>query len=179
MRDGAGPESGAVMGSARTRSQDVIGLIGFMLLTFAAAAVGSIASARAGAFYAQLERPIWAPPGWLFAPVWGLLYLSMGVAAWLVWRQASRWRTVAPAMTVYIVQLATNALWTWLFFAWRQGAWAFAEVILLAALVAVTMAAFRRHSATAALLLIPYLAWVLFATALTFTVWRMNPGLLA
>lgn len=156
----------------------MLALVGFLLVTFAAAGVGSVASAQGGAFYAGLARPGWAPPGWVFAPVWSVLYLMMGVAAWLVWRRASGWRAAVPALAVYLLQLAANALWTWLFFAWRSGAWAFAEVLLLAVLVAATVGAFRRHSAAAALLLIPYLAWVLFAAMLTFVTWRSNPALL-
>ncbi len=82
------------------------------------------------------------------------------------------------ALALFIVQLAVNALWSWLFFAWRLGGPAFAEVLLLWCLIAATAIAFRRISALAAVLLLPYLAWVTFASALTFAVWRLNPALL-
>ncbi|MFY9329997.1 MAG: TspO/MBR family protein [Georgfuchsia sp.] len=157
--------------------RQILGLIGWLLLTFAAAGVGAFASADAGAFYAQLSRPAWAPPGWLFAPVWSALYVLMGVAAWLVWR-AGGGKGSRTALMLFIVQLAANALWTWLFFVWHQGAFAFAEVVLLWSLIVATVAAFWRRHALAAVLLLPYLAWVAFACALTFSTWQLNPALL-
>ena len=157
--------------------RQIVGLLGWLLLSFAAAAVGAVASAEAGAFYEQLVRPGWAPPGWLFAPVWTVLYVLMGVAAWLVWR-AHDFKEGRTALALFIVQLGANALWTWVFFVWHQGALAFAEVILLWCLIAATVASFRRLNALAAVLLLPYLAWVTLAAALTFSTWRLNPNLL-
>jgi len=162
---------------SRSALNQSLGLAGWLTLTFLAAAIGAAASAQAGAFYGQLARPSWAPPGWLFGPVWTALYLLMAVAAWLVWRNSSR-RSAPFALGLFVVQLAANALWSWLFFVWNQGAWAFVEVLLLWVLIALTVAAFRRHSIVAALLLLPYLAWVTFATALTWATWRMNPAIL-
>jgi tryptophan-rich sensory protein len=149
-------------------------LAGWLLLCFAAAAVGALAGADAGDFYASLQRPGWAPPGSVFAPVWTALYALMGVAAWLAWRRAG----FSRAHWLFIAQLAANALWTWLFFAWRQGALAFVEALVLWALIAATVAAFYRIRRLAAALLLPYLAWVTFAAFLTFSVWQRNPGLL-
>jgi benzodiazapine receptor len=157
--------------------KNIAGLVGWLAITFVAAGLGAIASADAGSFYAQLVRPAWAPPAWLFAPVWTLLYLLMGIAAWLVWRERRIPETRA-ALSVYVVQLAANALWTWLFFAWRQGAAAFGEILVLWVLIAATMLLFWRIRPIAGALLVPYLAWVSFATALTFAVWKRNPGLL-
>ena len=159
-------------------SRQALGLAGWLLVAFAAAAVGGVASAGAGPFYAQLARPSWAPPAWLFGPVWSLLYLLQGVAAWLVWR-AGGFRGARAALGLFLVQLAANALWTWLFFSWRQGALAFAEILVLWVLIVATLAAFRRVQPLAAALLLPYLLWVSFAAALTFAVWRLNPRLLA
>jgi tryptophan-rich sensory protein len=146
-------------------------------VTFAAAAVGAAASVNAGSFYSQLVRPHWAPPGWLFGPVWTALYALMAVAGWLVWRAAGLARARIPLL-LFAIQLAANALWSWLFFAWRHGAMAFAEVVVLWLLVAATLVAFWRIRRVAALLLAPYLAWVGFAAVLTFAVWRRNPQLL-
>lgn len=154
-----------------------VGLAAWVLGSFAAAAAGGVASANAGDFYQRLVRPEWAPPPWLFGPVWSVLYLLMGVAAWLVWRERG-FRGARAALTLFIVQLAANALWTWLFFAWRRGALAFGEILLLWVLIAATIAAFWRVRPLAGALLLPYLLWVSFATALTFAVWRMNPALL-
>jgi translocator protein len=164
------------MGVGRMR-QDIPGLVGWLAVSFVAAALGGFASADAGDFYRQLIRPAWAPPGWLFAPAWTVLYLLMGVAAWLVWRERSA-RKVGIALTLFLVQLGANALWTWLFFAWRLGGLAFGEILVLWVLILCTIAAFWRVRPLAGGLLIPYLAWVSFATALTFAVWQRNPALL-
>jgi translocator protein len=158
-------------------TRQTIGLLGWLILCFAAAAIGAVAAVQAGAFYEQLVRPVWAPPGWLFAPVWSVLYVLMGVAAWLVWR-ARGFKESGSALSLFVVQLGANALWTWVFFAWHQGALAFAEVILLWSLIVATAASFRRLNALAAAMLLPYLAWVTFASALTFCTWRLNPNLL-
>jgi len=160
-----------------SESHQIIGLLGWLLLCFAAAAIGAVASAEAGAFYEQLVRPSWAPPGWLFAPVWAVLYALMGVAAWLVWR-VHGFKEGRTALALFIVQLSANALWTWVFFVWHQGALAFAEIMFLWCLVAATGASFLRLNALAAVLLLPYLAWVTLASALTFSIWRLNPNLL-
>jgi tryptophan-rich sensory protein len=157
--------------------RQAIGLILWLLLVFAAAAVGAFASANAGGFYRELVRPSWAPPAWLFGPVWSVLYALMGLAAWLVWR-ARGFHGARNALLVFIVHLAANALWTWLFFAWRQGGLAFAEILLLLALILATIVLFGRINRLAAVLLVPYLLWVAFASALTFSTWRLNPGLL-
>ena len=159
-----------------TRHQ-FIGLVGWLLVTFVAAAIGTVASLDAGSFYAELNRPGWAPPAWLFAPAWTILYVLMGVAAWLVWRRHG-FGAGRTALILFLVQLAANALWTWLFFAWRQGAGAFAEILVLWALIVATIASFGRLNVPAAWLMVPYLAWVTFATALTLSVWRLNPGVL-
>lgn len=159
-------------------SRQAAGLAGWLLLTFSAAAIGAFASVDAGAFYGQLVRPSWAPPGWLFGPVWSALYAFMALAAWWVWR-ARGFTGARGALVLFIAQLAANAVWSWLFFVWHRGGLAFAEVLLLWCIVAATVVAFWRISRLAAALLLPYLGWVTFASALTFSVWRLNPGLLS
>lgn len=154
-----------------------LGLAGWIITSLAAGAVGGVASARASEFYAQLARPEWAPPGWLFGPVWTVLYVLMGIAAWLVWRERG-WSRARSALALFIAQLTCNALWTWLFFAWRLGALALADIVVLAVLIIATMMAFARIRVEAAILLVPYLLWVIFATALTAAVWQRNPTLL-
>ena len=162
---------------AMPRSRQWLGLAGWLALAFATAAIGAVASVSAREFYTELVRPAWAPPGWLFGPVWTALYALMGVSAWLVWR-ARGLAGARPALALFIAQLAVNALWSWLFFAWRLGGPAFAEVLLLWCLIVATVIAFRRIRQLAAVLLLPYLAWVTFAAALTLAVWRLNPALL-
>ncbi len=160
-----------------TRKLNILGLLGWLGLVFAAAAVGAIASINAAGFYGQLVRPSWAPPSWLFAPVWNVLYLLMGFSVWLVWRERAA-RTVRGPLILFVTQLGLNALWSWLFFAWRQGRWAFVEIVVLWILLVATLVAFRRVRPLAAALLLPYLAWVSFATALACQTWRLNPQLL-
>ena len=154
-----------------------LGLAGWLLASFATAALGGLASINAAGFNAQLVQPAWAPPGWVFGPVWTVLYILMGVAAWLVWRKHG-FRGAGAALNIYAAQLVANAVWTWLFFAWRLGAVAFAEIALLWLLIAATICLFWRLHWWAAILLLPYLAWVSFAAALNFTLWRLNPAVL-
>ena len=158
-------------------SKEIAALVCWLALCFAAAAVGGVASADAGDFYRQLQRPAWAPPAAWFGPVWSVLYALMGVAAWQVWRQR-RQRAVGPTLALFVVQLAANALWTWLFFAWRLGGLAFAEIVVLWLLIGATVFAFRRIRTSAGMLLLPYWAWVSFATALTWSTWHLNPQVL-
>ena len=155
-------------------------LLGFsdcFLITLLAAALGARASFSASSFYADLVLPAWAPPASLFGPVWTALYAMMALAAFLVWRERG-WRAAAPALTLYLLQLGINALWSWLFFGWKLGALAFADILLLLALIVTTLVAFWRVHKLAACLLLPYLAWVSFASVLNYAVWQANPGLL-
>jgi len=151
-----------------------VGLIGCLAVVFSVAAVGAAASVNASSFYAQLSRPGWAPPASVFGPVWSVLYLLMGLAAWLVWRNRSAGQLRLPS-GLFVLQLCANALWSWLFFAWRHGPAAFAEVLLLLALIAATVVVFWRISRLAAILMLPYFAWVAFASALTWSIWQRNP----
>jgi tryptophan-rich sensory protein len=158
----------------RSPSSQWVALLAWLLASFAAGGVGAVASVDAAAFYAQLNKPPWAPPAGVFGPVWSTLYALMGVAAWLVWRSPGP----KGLLGLFGAQLAANALWSWLFFAWHRGALAAVEVLVLLALILATVALFRRSSRLAAVLLVPYLLWVGFASLLTWAVWRGNPGLL-
>jgi tryptophan-rich sensory protein len=158
-------------------TRQFIGLIGWLLLAFIVAAIGAIASVNARAFYSALTQPSWAPPGSVFGPVWSVLYALMGIAAWLVWRDGG-FLLRRTALTVFVVQLAVNALWSWLFFAWHLGALAFADILLLLVLIVATVSLFWRARPLAGALLLPYLGWVTFAAFLNHAVWRLNPGVL-
>ncbi|TDY04155.1 TspO/MBR family protein [Thiohalophilus thiocyanatoxydans] len=153
------------------------GLLLWLLLTLVAAALGAWASIEAGSFYLQLERPAWAPPGSVFSPVWTTLFVLMAIAAWLVWR-TNGVAGARVALSLYFVQLVFNVLWSWLFFGWHLGGWAFAEVLLLWGLILATLVAFWHTSHLAGVLLVPYLLWVGFAVILNYTVWQLNPALL-
>lgn len=157
--------------------QQLTGLVAWLAACFAAAAIGGLASIQAASFYAQLVRPEWAPPAAWFGPVWTVLYVLMGIAAWLVWRVGGFHAARAP-LILFLAQLPLNALWSWLFFRWKLGALAFVEIVLLWLLIVATLAAFWRVRKTAGALLVPYLLWVGFAAALNYSVWRLNPGVL-
>lgn len=147
-------------------------LTGSLLLAFSAATPGALFPP--GDWYAALAKPAWNPPNWIFGPVWTALYAMMAVSAWLVW-QGSEGAVRRRALGWYAVQLVLNAAWTPLFFGLHFLGVAFAEILLLWVAIAATIAAFRRVSRVAAWLLVPYLAWVSFAAALNFTLWRLNP----
>lgn len=157
-----------------TMKTQALGLLGWLAATFIAAAVGAAASAQAGPFYAQLARPGWAPPGWLFGPVWTALYVLMAIAAWLVWRVGG-FRAARSALSLFVVQLAVNALWSWLFFGMHRGAQAFADIVLLWVLIVATLRAFWRIRPLGGALLVPYLLWVSFAAVLNHSIWQLNP----
>lgn len=160
-----------------TRQKQIVGLAGWLVVCFISAAVGSAASIQAGSFYAELVRPEWAPPPSVFGPVWTVLYTLMGISAWLVWRERG-FMAAGPALTLFLVQLALNALWTWLFFAWQRGALAFIDILLLWVLIVATLITFWRIRPVAGALLVPYLLWVSFASALNYSVWQLNPEIL-
>ena len=152
------------MASGVTSPHPAAGIGGWVLISFAAAAVGGVASANAGDFYGALVRPPWAPPSWLFAPVWSVLYFLIGLAAGLVWRAAG-FAGARTALLLFLAQLALNGLWTWLFFAWRTGTWAFVEIVVLWVMILATILSFARIRRLAAWLLLPYFAWVSYATS--------------
>jgi tryptophan-rich sensory protein len=157
--------------------RDALGLAGWIAATFAAGGLGAIASTSAATVYGLLSKPSWAPPAWLFGPAWSTLYLLMSVAAWLVWRR-SGFAAAALALGLFATQLVANALWTWLFFRWQLGPAALVEIVVLWLLIGATTAAFWPLHRAAALLLLPYLAWVGYATALTAALLRLNPSAL-
>lgn len=154
-----------------------LALVLWLALCAAAGAVGAIASADAPAFYGSLAQPSWAPPSSVFGPVWTCLYVAMGVAAWLVWRERG-WSRARGPLGLFVVQLALNTVWSWLFFKWHQGGVAFADILVLWGLILVTTVSFARIRKLAGLLMLPYLLWVTFAAALNWTVWQLNPLLL-
>ena len=161
--------------SERSKIREAVALLISFVLSFAAAGIGGIATSSAPEFYATLSRPSWGPPASVFGPVWTVLYALMATAAWLVWREGQRARVHFP-LTVFAVQLALNALWSWLFFAWQRGSLAQIEIIVLLAVIALTIVAFWRVRPLAGVLLLPYIAWVAYATALTFALVDRNPA---
>jgi tryptophan-rich sensory protein len=140
----------------------------FAALCFLAALSGALF--KPGAWHAALAKPRWHPPNWLFGPAWAVLYLMIATAGWMVWNAAG-W---SVALAAWGAQLVLNAAWSWLFFGRRRPDLAFVEVLLLWLSIAACVALFQPVSTTAALLMLPYLAWVGFAAALNFAMWRLN-----
>lgn len=125
-------------------------------------------------WYADLNKPPFTPPNGVFAPVWTALFVLMGISAYLVWHEGLRAKGVKPALILFDIQLVLNVVWSFLFFGLESPFYAFVEIVVLWVAIALTIIAFRKVSRAAGLLLLPYLAWVTFATILTFSVWRLN-----
>ena len=151
----------------------ILELAGFILACFLAAAMGAFF--RPGEWYERLKKPSWRPPNRLFAPVWTVLYVMIAVSGWLVWREVGFAGAVLP-LAVYALQLLLNAAWTPLFFGLHRPDFALVDIVLVWLAIVATIVLFLPIHLAAALLLIPYLAWVTFATALNFAIWRLNGG---
>ncbi|MEM6581988.1 MAG: TspO/MBR family protein [Pseudomonadota bacterium] len=163
--------------SAYSVPKQVSGLVLWFIVCFAFSAIGALASVQAKSFYQQLTQPAWAPPGWVFGPVWTVLFACMAIAVWLVWRNGG-FQDNRSAITVFFIQLGFNALWSWLFFAWNLGMMAFIEVLILWLLIFATLVLFWHKSKLAGALFVPYLLWVSFAAALNYSLWQLNPLIL-
>ncbi len=149
-----------------------LGLLGFAAATFVTALSGAFF--KPGQWYEGLRKPSWRPPNWLFGPAWTVLYVTIAIAGWLVWREAGFAGAGLP-LAIYGIQLVLNAVWSGLFFGLRRPDLAFVEVVLLWLSILATILAFAPIHAGAAWLLLPYLCWVAFAAWLNLTLWRMNP----
>lgn len=135
-------------------------------------AISTVANVKT--WYRTLRKPSWNPPSWLFGPVWIVLYLMMGVASWLVWRERDRDPEAHDALKLYGVQLALNAIWTPLFFSLHRIGLAAVEIVVLWGAILATIARFYRVLPAAGLLLVPYHLWTTFASVLNVTIWRLN-----
>ena len=154
-----------------TTTQAILGAVGWLALTFGAAWLGS--RFLPDEWYKRLTKPTWNPPNWIFAPVWTVLYLLMAAAAWLVWRRYGITGAVLP-LVLFVVQLLLNAAWTWSFFGLHRPGAALIDIVVLWVTLLTTLILFWRLEPLAGILLAPYLAWVSFATALNWAIWRMN-----
>lgn len=153
----------------------VLWLIAWIGVSELAGIVGSFFTASAiPTWYADLEKPSFNPPSWVFGPVWTTLYALMGIAAFLVWQKGTQRKEVKIALSVFGLQLVLNALWSIIFFGLESPGGGLVEIVLLWLAIVATIILFGRISRPAAWLLIPYLAWVSFATCLTFAIWQLN-----
>jgi benzodiazapine receptor len=150
-------------------------LVPFLAVCFVVSGAGAMITSRpVSQWYPALLKPSWNPPAWVFGPVWTVLYLMMAIAAWLVWRRRG-FKQGAGALGIFALQLALNAAWSPLFFGLRNPLAGLVDIVLLWVAILATVVAFWRISRLAGALLMPYWLWVSFATALNFTIWRLNP----
>jgi translocator protein len=153
-------------------------LAGFLVLTLGAGALGALFapgfSASAAHWYAGLAKPQWLPPQSWFAPVWTVLYVLMAIAAWVVWRERYH-RNRASAIAAFCIQLLLNALWTPVFFGFKNIDAGLFEIVALWLAVGWTMREFARVKFAAALILLPYILWVTLAAAINLAIWKLNP----
>ena len=161
-------------GAVRTRAGDLLGLGGFLVLCLAISAIGGWVTADSvGTWYRTLQKPIFNPPDWVFAPVWTLLYLMIALAGWRVWRRVGL-SGARAGIVAYWAQLALNLAWSFLFFGGRLIGIALAEILLLLVVIGVNAVLFWRIDRLAGWLLVPYAAWVAFACVLNLALWRLN-----
>jgi tryptophan-rich sensory protein len=147
-------------------------LIACIAICLAGGFVGSVWTTPAlHPWYASLAKPVWTPPNWLFGPVWTAIYLMMAISAWLVWRRAG---LASIAMLCFGIQFGLNIAWSGIFFRLRSPGAGFAEIVLLWLSIAATLFEFWRIVPVAGWLLVPYLIWVSYASALNFAIWRLN-----
>jgi translocator protein len=147
-----------------------------ILLCLSAGGIGSAFTASAiPEWYATLNKPFFSPPNWLFAPVWTFLYILMGLAAALIWQKDLQNPKVRSALVVFLVQLILNLVWSVLFFGLRSPLYGLVDILFLWAMILVTIAQFSKVSLPAAMLLIPYMLWVTFASGLNLGIFLLNP----
>lgn len=150
---------------------DISGLIGWLLLSAVIAWFGS--QFAADNWYLELNKPGWTPPGWIFGPVWTILYILMAVAAWLIWRN-DRKITGKLSLKIYLIKMVCNGLWSYLFFGLHQIGLAFLDIIVLLVLLIWVIILFYKEKKSAGIILIPYLIWVSFASVLNLSIWLLN-----
>lgn len=152
----------------------ILGALGFGALLTAVAVIGAVAASSSSERYSVLRQPEWAPPSWLFSPVWTVLYVLIALAGWKLWWSAGSLRAVRSELLLYGVGLVLNAAWTPLFFAADLRSVALVEIVVLDLVVLATIVVFARRDRIAAGLLVPYVLWILFATALNAAVVALN-----
>ncbi|OPX69177.1 MAG: TspO/MBR family protein [Methanoregulaceae archaeon PtaB.Bin056] len=159
--------------SGRVRSP--LKLLAAIVICNLAGIIGSLITITGeGSWYAAIEKPSFNPPGFVFGPVWTTLYILMGISVYLIWMEGTGRRDVRVALTFFSVQLALNALWTFLFFGLQSPFLGLVEIIILWLFIIATIVAFYRINKNAAFFMVPYLAWVTFAAFLTYSIWILN-----
>ena len=151
------------------------GLVFWIGICYLAAWIGALVSPGMAPadWYDALNKPAWNPPGWVFGPVWTVLYTMMGIAAWIVWDRFGL-KAAKVALVAFLVQLVLNGLWSRIFFGMQEPGWAFFEILILLAAIVVTTVLFFRNNAVAGWLMVPYIVWVGYASTLNGAIWIMN-----
>ncbi|MBU1026963.1 MAG: tryptophan-rich sensory protein [Candidatus Margulisbacteria bacterium] len=154
---------------------NIFALIIWLIIAFIPAAFGQYFTLpNIPTWYATLNKPVFNPPNWIFGPVWTLLYISMGIAAYLVWQKRKENKLVKIALIIFFAQLFINGLWSLTFFGQHQLLQAFFQIIMLWFLILATIIKFYQINSLAGLILIPYLLWVSFASILNYSIWLLN-----
>lgn len=135
---------------------------------------GLLSQSDLNTWFSTLHKPTWNPPGYLFGPVWTLLYLLMGISLWLIWKSDAPEPKKTKAQLVFALQLFLNFWWSILFFNLHSPAWAFFNIIFMIVTILITIFLFASISRKAAWLLVPYISWVCFAAILNYSIWKMN-----
>lgn len=148
--------------------------ISILIPLLVGAIAGLFTSSGVNGWYALANKPWFNPPNWIFAPMWTLLYILMGIAFFLVWRSSADKNIKQTAMILFSIQLAINFFWSFIFFKLQQPGWAFAEIILMWVMILLTIIWFGKISAAAAWLMVPYICWVSFASVLNYSIWKLN-----
>ena len=143
----------------------------WIFISFIPAIVGGFF--KPGSWYLEIIKPEWTPPGWIFGPVWFLLYLIMGISASIIWKLKNTYNIMLP-IVFFIIQLILNALWSWIFFGRHELLYSVIDIVVLLIMIIVTIILFYRINKKAGLILLPYLLWVGFATVLNYNIWLLN-----
>lgn len=153
----------------------IVRLIAAVLVCELVGIIGSFFTVLAiSGWYTTIQKPLFTPPNWVFAPVWTTLFLLMGISLYLVWEKGLEKKEAKMAVSIFGVQLALNIGWSFLFFGLQNPFLALLEIVLLWAAILATTILFYRISKTAGILLIPYLLWTSFAAFLNYSIWVLN-----
>ncbi len=148
--------------------------ISILLPLLVGAIAGMFTSSGVTGWYAIANKPWFNPPNWIFAPVWTMLYILMGISLFIIWKSETDKILKQTAVTLFIIQLTLNFFWSFVFFKLQLPGWAFAEIILMWVMILLTIIWFGKISSTAAWLLVPYICWVSFAAVLNYSIWKLN-----
>lgn len=157
------------------KTNKIVKLIASVLIAQSAGLIGSLfTTPNINTWYRMLTKPWFSPPNWVFAPVWTSLFVMMSISLFLIWQREIKSPDKKECLKLFSFQLILNVLWSVIFFGLRSPQWSFVEIILLWLAILACIITFYKHSKAASYLLIPYLAWVSFASILNYAIWQLN-----